>query len=148
MHDRAGSALYTVLVLCVEVIEFGSIFELVTNRNASDANIKTASDAVWYTIATTTTVGYGDKYPVTNLGRIVGVLIMVVGVGLFGVLTGYLANTFLAPSRQRAIQRTSYRLPSLRRVSSPARVQVRKLLWELRSVCWRSWTSFRPRWPS
>jgi Ion channel len=101
LHDRAGSALYTVLVLCVFVIQYGSIFELITNRSSSDANITTASDAVWYTIVTITTVGYGDKYPVTNPGRIVGVLIMVVGVGLFGVLTGFLANVFLSPSTDK-----------------------------------------------
>jgi Ion transport protein len=101
LHDRAGSALYTVLILCVIVIQYGSMFELVTNRSSAGANITTASDAVWYTIVTITTVGYGDKYPVTNPGRIVGVLIMVVGVGLFGVLTGFLANTFLAPSENK-----------------------------------------------
>jgi len=101
LHDRAGSALYTVLVLVVIVIQYGSIFELVTNRSSPNANIQTASDAVWYTIVTITTVGYGDKYPVTNPGRIVGVLIMIVGVGLFGVLTGFLANTFLSPSENK-----------------------------------------------
>jgi hypothetical protein len=101
LHDRAGSALYTVLMLCVFVIQYGAIFELITNRSSSDANITTASDAVWYVIVTITTVGYGDKYPVTNPGRIVGVLIMVVGVGLFGVLTGFLANVFLAPKDEK-----------------------------------------------
>jgi voltage-gated potassium channel len=101
LHDRAGSALYTVLILCVIVIQYGSMFELVTNRNSPEANIQTASDAVWYTIVTITTVGYGDKYPVTNSGRIVGVLIMITGVGLFGVLTGFLANTFLSPSENK-----------------------------------------------
>jgi voltage-gated potassium channel len=101
LHDRAGSALYTVLILCVVVIQYGAIFELVTNRTSPSANITTASDAVWYVIVTITTVGYGDKYPVTNPGRIVGVLIMVVGVGLFGVLTGFLANVFLAPKDEK-----------------------------------------------
>jgi voltage-gated potassium channel len=57
---------------------------------------------VWYVIVTITTVGYGDKYPVTNPGRIVGVLIMVLGVGLFGVLTGFLANVFLAPASEKS----------------------------------------------
>jgi len=104
LHDRAGSALYTVLILCVIVIQYGSMFELVTNRNSPSANITTASDAVWYVIVTITTVGYGDKYPVTNPGRIVGVLIMVTGVGLFGVLTGFLANTFLAPASEKPEQ--------------------------------------------
>jgi hypothetical protein len=101
LHDRAGSALYTVLILCVLVIQYGSMFELIANRRSPNANITTASDAVWYTIVTITTVGYGDKYPVTNPGRIVGVLIMIVGVGLFGVLTGFLANTFLSPNENK-----------------------------------------------
>jgi voltage-gated potassium channel len=107
LHDRAGSALYTVLILCVIVIQYGAMFELVANRNASDANIQTASDAVWYVIVTITTVGYGDKYPVTNSGRIVGVLIMITGVGLFGVLTGFLANTFLSPSENKPEEKSA-----------------------------------------
>jgi ion transport protein len=107
LHDRAGSALYTVLTLVVIVIQYGSMFELVTNRNSPSANITTASDAVWYTIVTITTVGYGDKYPVTNPGRIVGVLIMVVGVGLFGVLTGFLANAFLAPKDEKPDEKST-----------------------------------------
>ena len=60
---------------------------------------RTASDALWYTIVTISTVGYGDQYPVTNPGRIVGVVIIVVGVGIFGTFTGYLANLFLAPRK-------------------------------------------------
>jgi hypothetical protein len=102
LHDRAGSALYTVLVLCLVVIQYASIFELIANRGSPDANIKSASDAVWYVIVTITTVGYGDEYPVTNSGRIVGVVTMIVGVGLFGVLTGYLANTFLSPTSKKS----------------------------------------------
>jgi voltage-gated potassium channel len=49
---------------------------------------------------TISTVGYGDQYPVTNAGRVVGTLIVVVGVGIFGTFTGYLANAFLAPRRR------------------------------------------------
>ena len=43
------------------------------------------------------TVGYGDRYPVTTAGRELGTLVIVVGVGIFGTLTGYLANLFLSP---------------------------------------------------
>ena len=48
---------------------------------------------------TITTVGYGDQYPVSNTGRIVGIFVMTAGVGLFGTLSGFLANLFLAPSK-------------------------------------------------
>jgi voltage-gated potassium channel len=45
------------------------------------------------------TVGYGDQYPVTEVGRLTGALIIVIGVGVFGTLTGFLANAFLAPGK-------------------------------------------------
>ena len=69
---------------------------------APNGNIKTASDAIWYTYVTITTVGYGDTFPVTNLGRLIGMGIMTAGVALFGTLTGYLANAFLAPPKKKA----------------------------------------------
>jgi voltage-gated potassium channel len=98
--SRAESALLTVIFLTIVVLEFASIFVLVTERNDPNANIKTASDALWWAYVTVTTVGYGDEYPVTNSGRIVGVLLMTIGVGLFGVITGYLANAFLKPKSE------------------------------------------------
>ena len=51
---------------------------------------------------TITTVGYGDRFPVTNWGRIVGILVMTAGVGLFGTLSGFLATSFLSPPKQQA----------------------------------------------
>ena len=72
---------------------------LLIEQNAAGANITTASDAVWYVVETISTVGYGDQYPVTNPGRILGSIIIVVGVGIFGTFTGYLANFFLSPKK-------------------------------------------------
>jgi voltage-gated potassium channel len=57
---------------------------------------------------TITTVGYGDLYPVTNSGRIIGVPILTVGVGLFGTLTAFLANTFVKPDSEKADQPEEY----------------------------------------
>ena len=102
IRDRAGSALYTLLLAGVLVLQFGSLTILRIEDDAPGANITNASDALWYTIATISTVGYGDQYPVTNAGRIVGAMIIVVGVGIFGTFTGYLANLFLAPRKKRA----------------------------------------------
>jgi Ion transport protein len=97
IKDRAGSALYVLLLMGILVLQFGSLTMLAIEQNAPDANITTASDALWYTIVTISTVGYGDHFPVTDLGRICGVVIIVVGVGIFGTFTGYLATMFLSP---------------------------------------------------
>ena len=99
IKDRAGSALLTLLLIGILVLEFGSLVMLILERNAPGANITTASDALWYVIVTMSTVGYGDQYPVSNAGREMGTFIIVIGVGIFGTLTGYLANLFLAPRK-------------------------------------------------
>ncbi|MBM7503981.1 ion transporter [Agromyces aurantiacus] len=99
IRDRAGSALYALLIMGVLVLEFGSLIMLAVEQDAPDANITSGSDAVWYTMVTISTVGYGDRYPVTDFGRVIGGVIIVIGVGIFGTFTGYLANLFLAPRK-------------------------------------------------
>ncbi len=99
IHDRANSALMTLLLMGILVLQFGSISILYVEEDAEGANITSASDALWYTVVTISTVGYGDQYPVTNAGRLIGTLIIVVGVGIFGTFTGYLANLFLGPRK-------------------------------------------------
>lgn len=96
VRDRAGSALLSLLLVAVLVLEFGSLAVLRAEENAEGANITTASDAIWYLIVTMSTVGYGDQYPVTTTGRVIGSVVIVIGVGIFGTLTGFLANAFLA----------------------------------------------------
>ncbi len=93
--DWATSALYMIIFLIIALLEYASIAILSIEGSDPQANIHTASDAIWWTYVTIATVGYGDKYPVTNAGRIVGIIVMTVGVGLFGVVTGFLANKFL-----------------------------------------------------
>jgi hypothetical protein len=100
VKDRAGSALYTLLLIAILMLEFGSLVMLKLEENVEGANITTASDALWYVIVTMSTVGYGDQFPISNPGRILGTLIILIGVGIFGTLTGYLANVFLGPAKK------------------------------------------------
>jgi hypothetical protein len=100
LKDRAGSALIILLLMGILVLEFGSLAILRAEEINPEANIKTASDAIWYTLVTISTVGYGDRYPTTNSGRIIGAVIIIVGVGIFGTFTGYLANLFLSPPKE------------------------------------------------
>jgi hypothetical protein len=99
VKDRAGSALIILLLMGFFVLEFGSFAILKAEMANPDANIKTASDAIWYTLVTISTVGYGDRYPTTNWGRVIGSGIIIIGVGIFGTFTGYLANLFLSPQK-------------------------------------------------
>ena len=66
-------------------------------------NIKTAEDAVWWSVSTMTLVGYGDKYPVTTEGRIIGMILMFAGVGMFGGLSGLVASFFLGAHERKSV---------------------------------------------
>jgi Ion transport protein len=99
---RASSSLLLVVFVAILMWEFGSMAILAVEARDPAGNIKNASDALWYSLVTMSTVGYGDRYPVTNLGRLIGAVIIIVGVGLFGTITGFLANAFLAPRTPKA----------------------------------------------
>jgi len=97
LRNPAGSALFTLLLLGILVLEFGSVEILRLEQHAAGVNITSASDALWYVVVTISTVGYGDQFPVTDRGRFMGSLIIILGVAIFGTFTGYLANIFLTP---------------------------------------------------
>jgi voltage-gated potassium channel len=61
--------------------------------------INSFGDALWWSASTISTVGYGDIYPVTQVGRIIAVLTMIVGVSTFGVLTAKIASTLIRPDK-------------------------------------------------
>jgi voltage-gated potassium channel len=100
-ENRAKMAIYIVIVLVVLILQIGSVWVLRFESLNPDANIKTGSDALWWAFVTITTVGYGDRYPTTNGGRLIGVALMASGVGVFSVFTGFIANSFLAPRKKK-----------------------------------------------
>ncbi|GLY48506.1 potassium channel family protein [Lentzea sp. NBRC 102530] len=69
-----------------------SLAVLDAERHAENASITTFGDALWWTLTTMSTVGYGDRYPVTGEGRLVAGLLMVGGIALLGVITGTIAS--------------------------------------------------------
>lgn len=68
-----------------------AIAVLESERGLPGSNINSFGDAIWWSIASVTTVGYGDKFPLTSDGRLVASILMVVGIGLFSALTALLA---------------------------------------------------------
>jgi voltage-gated potassium channel len=99
VEKRAQSTLLGVIFAAIVVLEAAAALILGVESQSLQANIHTAGDAVWWTVVTVATVGYGDKYPVTSAGRVIGGFVMVVGVSLFGVLTSFLAQWFVRARR-------------------------------------------------
>jgi voltage-gated potassium channel len=80
---------YAAILAALTAVAAGEAFAAVESK-------KTAWDGIWWAITTMTTVGYGDEYPVTVTGRIVGIALMLVGIGFFAILTGAVAERFVA----------------------------------------------------
>jgi hypothetical protein len=94
--NRQETAVYLITMLVILVLLFGSVFIVYAEAGKPDANIQTASDAIWWAFVTITTVGYGDRFPVSDEGRLVAMLTMAVGIGIFGVVSSFLATYFLS----------------------------------------------------
>jgi voltage-gated potassium channel len=88
-------SLFRVLIAVVGTLFIGAWLVLLFEERAKGSNIHDYPDALWWAIVTVTTVGYGDRFPVTEGGRIVAVVLMLVGIGLIGVLTATVASVFI-----------------------------------------------------
>jgi voltage-gated potassium channel len=87
--------LFRVLIAAAATLFIGAWLVLLFEENAKGSNIHDYPDALWWAIVTVTTVGYGDRFPVTGGGRTVAVILMLVGIGLIGVLTATVASVFI-----------------------------------------------------
>lgn len=101
LRNRSRNTFLTVAGISCLLAMGGSMAILHLEEFSADRNIKTPSDALWWSIVTITTVGYGDRYPVTDGGRVVAAFMMVAGVGLFGTFTGFIASIFVEPDIKR-----------------------------------------------
>jgi voltage-gated potassium channel len=97
-HKLAQSTLLVVIALVLLVVVYGSSAMVVAEAASPGANITSGADAIWWAFVTISTVGYGDRYPVTGLGRLIGILMLMAGVSLFSVLTSFLASAFTKPA--------------------------------------------------
>ncbi len=101
----AQSTLLFTLVIALILIFTISWIVLQAEQNAPGANIKTYHQAVWWAFVTITTVGYGDYYPVTDVGQLMAIILMFFGLGIIGVLSSYLSSTFISLQRRRKERR-------------------------------------------
>jgi len=84
------------------VIFVGALAMLDNERGRPDANIETFGDALWWALTTVTTVGYGDRFPVTGRGRLIAAGVMVAGIALIGTVTASVASWLIERVREEA----------------------------------------------
>jgi voltage-gated potassium channel len=82
------------VIFCVNLV-------LEVEQNAQGSHIRDHGDALWWTLSTVTTVGYGDVYPVTHEGRFIGGVLMFVGIALFGGMSALITSKVIRPQEQK-----------------------------------------------
>lgn len=98
-RKKSHGTFTTALIIAIMMLLFSSI-AILQAETAVNSNIRSAEDALWWAFVTITTVGYGDKFPVTTEGRMIAVFLMSTGVGLFGIFTAYVASLFVEDKKQ------------------------------------------------
>ncbi len=84
-----------ILTFTVATVFIGAVLIFAIEKGNT---IESFSDAIWFSFVTITTVGYGDISPATGLGRLIAAVLMIIGIGFIGMLTGTIATFFLAKS--------------------------------------------------
>lgn len=101
LRDDVRGRVVVYVAATVALVGFvAALAVLDAERDLPDATITTFGDAVWWTITTVSTVGYGDRYPVTFEGRVVAGVLMVSGIALLGVVTASIASWFVENLRR------------------------------------------------
>lgn len=99
LRNRGQYAVFITLISALVVMVVCSTLVLQVESRDSEANIITGGDALWWSVVTITTVGYGDYYPVTGIGRMIGVVVMLAGVGIIAALASILTSVIIPPPR-------------------------------------------------
>jgi len=89
-----------VAITAVFVAYISAVQITISERNVDGSNIKSFEDGLWWAVTTVTTVGYGDRFPTTTEGRLLAVLLMLVGISLVGVITASVASWFVKLSQE------------------------------------------------
>jgi voltage-gated potassium channel len=86
--------LFPFILIVIGTVVIGSFVIFYVESSHPDSQINTMLDAVWWTVATVTTVGYGDIVPVTIFGRIIAIFYMFFGIGTLAIFLSVLGTQF------------------------------------------------------
>jgi voltage-gated potassium channel len=101
LKSKKEELLVTVFAGAILLIIASSLMYYV-ERDAQPEAFRSIPSAMWWGVATLTTIGYGDVYPITGLGKLLGSLIAVTGIGLFALPAGILASGFAEELQNKA----------------------------------------------
>lgn len=96
--NRKEATIASILFLLVMLLTVASGLIIVAESNDPAANITSTGDALWWAFVTVSTVGYGDFYPVTPLGKVVAIVVIICGVGIFGMVSGLMTSIIAPPN--------------------------------------------------
>jgi len=96
VENRGQYAVFITLLAAMVVLVLASVFVLQFEGKDANANIQSGGDALWWSWVTITTVGYGDFYPITTGGRIIGFFVMLTGIGIIGALASIFASLLVS----------------------------------------------------
>lgn len=133
VRNRSQYAAFLTALLAIVVLVVSSILEIEAESHAKGANITTGMDALWWSIVTITTVGYGDFYPITTLGRIVAFFVMLAGVGIIGSLASILASVLVGGSGEEEAMPVAAATPATEDMVLHELTEIRRELAELRA---------------
>ncbi|WP_461172135.1 potassium channel family protein [Arthrobacter sp. Z1-9] len=124
LGDTLRGRVVTYVVGSATMLVFvGALAVLDVEQYVPDAKIVTFGDALWWAMTTITTVGYGDMYPVTPIGRMVAAALMMSGIAVLGVVTASIASWL--------VQRVEDNAEAMAEAEEPARAEVAELVAEM-----------------
>jgi voltage-gated potassium channel len=121
----------SVLIIFLIVLVFASVALFVLERDAQPTHFGSLPLSFWWAVTTLTTTGYGDSVPVTFLGRIIAGLVMICGLGVFGMWAGILATGFASEHRRRDFIRNWQfvsRVPLFSELEPKATIEIARML--------------------
>jgi voltage-gated potassium channel len=130
LANRGEYALFITVLSAILVLSVSTLLVIQFESRSADANITNGGDALWWAFVTITTVGYGDQFPVTALGRFVGVFVMFAGVGIIGSLASILAS-LLVPQPEPEADATGEASPTVADELASIRAELAALRLEL-----------------
>lgn len=110
IKSKKEELIISIFVLLILLIFASCLMYYIENLVQPD-KFKTVFDAMWWAIATLTTVGYGDIYPITPLGRILGSFIALLGIGFFALPTGIIASGFAEEIKRKDLKNKIVKCP-------------------------------------